>query len=226
MNSLQDFFDDEDLPLLTNAKVKKKRGRPKKIKLEFEDDDWNPTKKNKTRKNSVKLELEDESTDIKPKRKYVKKMQTNLSRHERDLKIHCEKFLEDYKDFANLCIPDESQPESKLFETYRLPADIETYKMSPRKTEKMNTVQDRVHPYPCPQCPAWVNNPYALKNHQLLYHNEHYQCSFCKNAWPLNQAEDFKLHMFRQRFVPSIGNIEKAMWADRPVLQYSKFLQF
>ena len=52
-----------------------------------------------------------------------------------------------------------------------------------------------------PQCPAWVNNPYALKNHQLLYHNEHYQCSFCKNAWPLNQAEDFKLHMFRQEVI-------------------------
>ena len=161
MNLLQDFFDDEDLPLLTSsAKVKKKRGRPKKIKLEFDDDDWNPNKKNKTRKNSVKLELEDnESTDIKPKRKYVKKMQTNLSRHERDLKIHCEKFLEDYKDFANLCIPDESQPESKLFETYCLPADIETYKMSPRKTEKMNTVQDRVHPYPCAYLSHVFTNP-------------------------------------------------------------------
>ena len=162
MNLLQDFFDDEDLPLLTSsAKVKKKRGRPKKIKLEFDDDDWNPTKKNKnkTGKNSVKLELEDESTDIKPKRKYVKKMQTNLSRHERDLKIHCEKFLEDYKDFANLCIPDESQPESKIFETYRLPADIETYKMSPRKTEKMNTVQDRVHPYPCAYSSHVFTNP-------------------------------------------------------------------
>ena len=140
-------------------------------------------------------------------------MQTNLSRHERDLKIQCDKFLEDYKDFANLCIPDESQPESKIFETYHLPADIETYKMSPRKTEKMNTVQDRVHPYPCPECPAWVNNPYALKNHQLLYHNEHYQCSFCKNAWPLNQAEDFKLHMFRQEVI-------KRGVLDRYILYY------
>ena len=56
-----------------------------------------------------------------------------------------------------------------------------------------------------PQCPAWVNNPYALKNHQLLYHNEHYQCSFCKNAWPLNQAEDFKLHMFRQEVIKRGG---------------------
>merc|ERR1712083_458609 len=40
-----DFFDDEDLPLLTTTttKVKKKRGRPKKIKnSDSEDDEWNP----------------------------------------------------------------------------------------------------------------------------------------------------------------------------------------
>ena len=210
LDSLPDFFDDpvdidQDTELLPLKKPRKRRKKAD-IHSESEDEDWKPeapkTPKN-NRRSTKKVDYSDNTIeDIfkeKPKRGPYKKKKpdSNLSRFERDLKNQCEKFIQDHPNVANLSIPDEENPESKAFETYHLPCEIDTYKSPPKKIEKLNTVQDHLHPYPCPSCPGWLNNPYALKNHQLLYHSEHYQCSYCKHVSPLSQSEDFKLHMFR-----------------------------
>ena len=41
------------------------------------------------------------------------------------------------------------------------------------------------------------NNSYAVKSHELLCHSEHYQCNSCKHISPLDQPEEFKLHLFK-----------------------------
>ena len=211
---LDDYYDDlidEAFEAEIEEPVKKTRKRRiKKEKLDSgsEDEEWSPGKSTPKRRSASKKAViyndDVNSQDLlfaepKPKKKYKKreKVDSALSKNERDLKAQCEKFLQDHKDFANLSIPDEANPESKSFELYQLPGDIETFKCPPKKIEKIKTTQDPQHPYPCVQCGGWFNNPYALKNHELLFHSEHYQCSHCKHVSPLNQPDDFKLHMFR-----------------------------
>ena len=41
------------------------------------------------------------------------------------------------------------------------------------------------------------NNSYAVKSHELLCHSEHFQCNSCKHISPLDQPEEFKLHLFK-----------------------------
>ena len=36
-----------------------------------------------------------------------------------------------------------------------------------------------------------------MKSHELLCHSEHYQCNSCKHISPLDQPEEFKLHLFK-----------------------------
>ena len=194
---LEPFFDEDDQEQpAENIPVSRKRGRPAKRsaarKAESEsddiDEDWIPMRR--PRKSEI-------IADTKPRKKRQPNSNSNLSRYERDLKVQCEKFLEDYKEFANLSIPNEANPESKALETYHLPNGIESYKTQPKKIERINTKQDALHPYPCQECEAWFNSPYVLKNHVLLYHSEHYQCPQCKYAAHLDQIEEFRLHMFR-----------------------------
>ena len=189
---LEPFLEDdpeENIPL--SATRKRGRKRTKKESESDIDEDWIPIRK--PRKAVVS-----EITESKPRKKRQPyNTNSNLSRYERDLKVQCEKFLEDYKEFANLSIPNEDNPESKALETYHLPNGIDSYKTQPKKIERINTKQDPLHPYPCQECEAWFNSPYVLKNHVLLYHSEHYQCPQCKYAAHLDQIEEFRLHMFR-----------------------------
>ena len=36
-----------------------------------------------------------------------------------------------------------------------------------------------------------------MKSHELLCHSEHFQCNSCKHISPLDQPEEFKLHLFK-----------------------------
>ncbi len=195
LEALDDFIQEheEAEASINSKKPKKKRGRPKKeIFSDDEDQDWTPIKANK----EPKQETSDE-TEVKKPRGRKPKSNSKLSKPERDLQNQCDKFMKKYQEFANLCVPSEENPESKAFETYHLPSGIDAYINPPKNLDKVNTVQDHVHPFPCPSCSAWLNNPYALKNHQLQYHQEHLQCPQCKFITSLDQAQDFKVHMFR-----------------------------
>ena len=196
-----EFFNSEDFDDLDFAQFETKETKPKKSRKrkvsnsDEEDEDWKPLKLAK-KSSATKFEPFDEDLPAKePQKRGRKKKDSKLSRSERDVKTQCEKFLKKYSEFANLSIPSEENPESRLFETFEI--NLENYLCQPKKLDKIVAAQDLTHPYPCQSCPAWFNNQYSLKNHELVFHSQHYQCTYCKHVSPLDQAEDFKVHIFR-----------------------------
>lgn len=182
--------------------------RKRKIKRESdyeseEDDEWKPQSHHVKgpKKFKVKEEYYDEYYDefeTKPRKSIGRPRGSGgsvFNRNERELKLSCEKFLKDYANYANLSIPDEANPESKVFATFQFPNAMETYICQPKPTVKINS--DKHHPYACESCPARLNSASSLKTHNIVFHMEHFQCSFCKHVSPLDQLEDFKLHMMR-----------------------------
>lgn len=191
--------------------------RKRKIKRESdyeseEDDEWRP--QSHYSKGSRKFRIKEENYgyedewfgedfgDRKPRKSIGRPRGSGgsggssvFNRNERELKLSCEKFLENYADYANLSIPDEAHPESKVFATFQFANPIENYICQPKPAVKIHA--DKHHPWACEFCPARLNTASSLKNHNIVFHTEHFQCNLCKHVSSLDQLQDFKLHMMR-----------------------------
>ena len=95
-----------------------------------------------------------------------------------------------------------SEKELELLKIFELPKPLKDYISKPRNIELlMSKVKDRMDDknkknFPCSQCGLKYQNKENLKAHIIRYHNNHLPCSFCNQAFLLENVQEFKKHMF------------------------------
>ena len=145
----------------------------------------NPVKRRKAEQDSV---YKCDSCD----KKFVKSQ--SIHRHNRQFHQH-EKKPKGKK-------PKEySEKELELLKTFELPKPLNEYVSKPRnikllKSKVKDRMDDNKKHFPCSQCGLKYQNKDNLKAHIIRYHNDHLPCSFCNQAFLLENVDEFKKHMF------------------------------
>lgn len=91
----------------------------------------------------------------------------------------------------------------ELMETYELPKPLESFKRAPNSTKPKPTSKGKTREidfskeFGCELCAARFSTNASLGYHLTTYHFDHYDCLYCKEAYTLDQAEKFKMHMFK-----------------------------
>ena len=95
-----------------------------------------------------------------------------------------------------------SEKELELLKIFELPKPLKDYISKPRNIELLKSkVKERMDDnnkknFPCSQCGLKYQNKENLKAHIIRYHNNHLPCSFCNQAFLLENVQEFKKHMF------------------------------
>ena len=88
----------------------------------------------------------------------------------------------------------------QLFETYQLPKPLESFKMpsfASKNIEIGSRVIDYTKEFSCDLCSSRFLTSGNLEHHVTKCHFEHYDCIYCKRSFKLDQADKFKLHVFK-----------------------------
>ena len=91
------------------------------------------------------------------------------------------------------------------FKTFELPKPLEEYTKPPNKIKEdmwsrcKNKEENMFDAslLKCPECDLTFQKTIILRLHVIKYHNEHLQCDLCDSATKVEDAEEFKRHMFR-----------------------------
>ena len=87
------------------------------------------------------------------------------------------------------------------FKSFELPKPLEEYQKPPNKIKEdmwtRNKNKEGNNLLKCPDCELTFQKTIILRLHVIKYHNEHLQCDLCDTATKLEDAEEFKRHMFR-----------------------------
>jgi len=87
-----------------------------------------------------------------------------------------------------------------IFESFELPKPLETYKMpsfESRNIDIGSRVIDYTKEFCCELCSSRFLTSGNLEHHITKCHFEHFDCTYCKRSFKLDQADKFKLHMFK-----------------------------
>ena len=91
------------------------------------------------------------------------------------------------------------------FKTFELPKTLDEYTKPPNKIredmwtkckKKAENMLDK-NVQKCPQCDLTFQKAPILRLHVIKYHNDHLQCDLCDTATKVEDADEFKRHMFR-----------------------------
>ena len=91
------------------------------------------------------------------------------------------------------------------YKTFELPKSLEEYTKPPNKIredmwtkckKKAGNMLDK-NVQKCPQCDLTFQKAPILRLHVIKYHNDHLQCDLCDTATKVEDADEFKRHMFR-----------------------------
>ena len=88
----------------------------------------------------------------------------------------------------------------QLFETYQLPKPLESFKMPSFASKNIEVgcrVIDYTKEFSCDLCSSRFLTSGNLEHHVTKCHFEHYDCIYCKRSFKLDQADKFKLHVFK-----------------------------
>ena len=135
---------------------------------------------------------EEEITDIITKNKVERKKKAS----EADIDWEPEKLKN-----ARLFNKELSKKDLEMLKTFELPKSLESYKRKPNNLKNLkNRIEesknDETKPFQCSQCLLRVSHEIYLKSHIIKHHFEHLPCTFCHNAYHLEDVEEFKKHMF------------------------------
>ena len=87
-----------------------------------------------------------------------------------------------------------------IFESYELPKPVESYKMPSFESRNIDIgcrVIDYTKEFCCELCSSRFLTSGNLEHHITKCHFEHFDCTYCKRSFKLDQADKFKLHMFK-----------------------------
>ena len=87
-----------------------------------------------------------------------------------------------------------------IFESFELPKALESYKMPSFESRNIDIgcrVIDYTKEFCCELCSSRFLTSGNLEHHITKCHFEHFDCTYCKRSFKLDQADKFKLHMFK-----------------------------
>ena len=94
-----------------------------------------------------------------------------------------------------------SEEQQKMYESYELPKPLKEFKVpaltSKTKGNIITTSIDLSKKFACHLCSSRFTSNQNLQSHLIKLHSDHYNCCFCKKVFGLNQAEEFKKHIFK-----------------------------
>jgi len=94
------------------------------------------------------------------------------------------------------------EEESRLYENFTWPQPLESYRMPPQTMKfKENPERDADKEYQCHLCQRKCSSSQNLKGHVIKYHQEHYNCPKCFKSFPLDESENFRLHLFKHEYL-------------------------
>ena len=92
-----------------------------------------------------------------------------------------------------------SDKEFELFKSFELPKPLQEYVSKQKKFDQRkfdeSMMGENKH-FQCSLCQMKFTNSWNLNIHEIKFHNEHYQCPSCDAAKKVEDAEEFKKHVF------------------------------
>ena len=203
-----EYSSDEYLP----SPLKKSK---RKKKLNY-DDDWEPKKPSKVKRNKADIKLE-EGLTAGVKRK-------SGSEDFDDIWLPGKKGCHAIMSSGTILMKSRQNQKTKLSDTitnnasqneslkedfevlktlFGFPNSLEEYRKQPDNKRnyavrnKGNNVSEILPPnVQCPDCQKIFQNDFSFRRHQLKIHSEHFQCPICDVAKKVDDAEEFKKHVF------------------------------
>jgi KRAB domain-containing zinc finger protein len=110
---------------------------------------------------------------------------------------------EKYKDHLCVTIPNIGEPDSIKFSDYVPIQPLEAFWKAPRPPSRKKKKPKGYEKYPlqCKQCPKRFTSDILHGFHVKVYHNAHFQCPYCPNAYHQNETGKFKKHLFNHEHV-------------------------
>ena len=163
------YSSDDSLPLSNYAKTFRKRGaKRQKTSIKDDDIDWQPEKLPGNKVETMKVD----------ERLYHKN------------KSQGRPGPNSYKWSDN---------DFELFKKFELPKPLQEYVSKPKKFDPKKfeeSMNDENKHFQCSQCQMKFTNSWNINSHEIKFHGEHFQCPSCDTAKTVEDAEEFKKHVF------------------------------
>ena len=110
---------------------------------------------------------------------------------------------EKYKNYLSVTIPNIGDPDPIKFSSYVPVEPIETFWKPPRPPSRKKKKPKGYDKYPlsCKLCSKRFTSEILQSFHIKVYHNPHFQCPYCPNAFYQEDSAKFKKHLFNHEHV-------------------------
>ena len=110
---------------------------------------------------------------------------------------------EKYKDYLRVTIPNLGEPEDVKFTNYKPLQPLDEFWKPPRAPSRKKKKPAGYEDYPlnCKLCSKRFTSDILKAFHIKVYHNSHYQCPYCPNAFYQDEAFKFKKHLYKHEHV-------------------------
>lgn len=79
---------------------------------------------------------------------------------------------------------------------------MEEYRVPPQKLHRPGNITKHFeNSVECKECGQNLSGKRNLKKHMIKYHQDHFDCTYCDLAWSLDDADSFRLHLFKHLYV-------------------------
>ena len=234
--STDDYFEklmneDENDVESVGVKPGTKRGRKKRKKSE-EDQDWSPNSANNTKKTKV---VKEEFSDGDENLEFLENDDYELIKNNKNPKVNkartdmVESRVQAAKELGHVIkfqIPCENKGKQVKLEDYKLPMPLESYIKPPRPLVNSDLMEEmsRDKPTGCDHCPRRFVSDKHLVDHVVKFHCNHIACPFCFRAFPLEQSENFRKHMYRHEHVLQLTEPHECIHCGYNTLRYDFIL--
>ena len=153
------------------------------------------------------IESEDDSEDepIAKKRKKSKSA-NNKESNQPQLVSKYQNYIqiqEKYKNYLCVTIPNIGEPDPIKFSNYVPTQNLDIFWKAPRPPSRKKKRPKGYEKYPlsCKLCSKRFTSEILHSFHTKVYHNPHYQCPYCPNAFYQEDLAKFKKHLFNHEHV-------------------------
>jgi len=95
-----------------------------------------------------------------------------------------------------------TEEELEEFDRFEPPKPMEEYRVPPQKLHRPGNITKHFeNSVECKECGQNLSGKRNLKKHMIKYHQDHFDCTYCDLAWSLDDADSFRLHLFKHLYV-------------------------
>ena len=121
------------------------------------------------------------------------------------------KVQEEYKNTIAFSVPEVKEVDMAAFEGYELSTPLQSFLKGPKKLPKSDensATFGESKPFACDLCLRGFSSKMTLMDHENTYHNDHFQCTYCRRVFAHDKGDAFKVHMFKHEYLGKGGDHE------------------